>query len=133
MVVLRWAYILAGWLSLLVGLIGVWVPLLPTTPFVLLAAFCFSQGSERLHRWLRNSRLFGRVIQDWETYRGIRTPAKITATVLIAGLFVVTLLVVDVSIYVKAIHLLISVSVLVYLWTRPAAPAAPRDKHTVPC
>lgn len=127
--VLRWIYILAGWLSLLVGLIGVWLPLLPTTPFVLLAAFCFSQGSKRLHDWLRNSRLFGPMILDWEKYHGIRTPAKVTATVLIAGLFAYTLIVVEVPAWVKLIHLLISVSVLAFLWTRPdpAACGAPDE------
>lgn len=117
--VLNWAFILIGWLSLLAGLIGIWLPLLPTTPFVLLAAFCFSRGSARLHRRLQESRLFGPLIRDWEKNRGIRTPAKITATVLISGLVAVTLVFVEVSVYVKVIHLAISVSVLAFIWTRP--------------
>ncbi|MEW6517620.1 MAG: YbaN family protein [candidate division FCPU426 bacterium] len=115
----RWVYLLAGWICLLLGFIGIWVPLLPTTPFVLLAAFCFSRGSVRLHRWLRETRLFGPVIRDWEACRGIRTSAKIKATIMIVAVFTVTLLVTAIPLPAKGLLVLLAVSLLAYLWTRP--------------
>jgi hypothetical protein len=64
----RWQRVLwlvAGVLSLVVGVIGIVVPLLPTAPLVLLAAFCFSRGSERWEAWLLAHRRFGPMILDW--------------------------------------------------------------------
>lgn len=57
---------LLGAFFLLLGAVGVILPLLPTTPFVLLAAGCFARSSPRLHRWLLASALFGPVLRDWE-------------------------------------------------------------------
>jgi uncharacterized membrane protein YbaN (DUF454 family) len=57
---------LLGGLSLLLGGIGIFLPLLPTTPFVLLAAACFARSSPRLHQWLLQHRLFGSMLQEWE-------------------------------------------------------------------
>jgi hypothetical protein len=68
-----------GLLLLLVALIGVAVPLLPTTPFVLLAAFCFARSSPRLHRWLLDSSLFGPVLQDWENKHCVTLNVKCLA------------------------------------------------------
>lgn len=67
---------IVGLLLLLLALIGVAVPLLPTTPFVLLAAFCFARSSPRLHGWLLDSALFGPVLQDWENKRCVTLNVK---------------------------------------------------------
>ena len=58
-----------GFLCLLLGGIGVLLPLLPTTPFVLLAAVCFAKSSPRLHGWLLRSEVFGPILRDWEVKR----------------------------------------------------------------
>lgn len=68
-----------GLLSLLLGLIGVLLPLLPTTPFVLLSAGLFAKGSTRLHHWLINHRLFGKLIKDFDENKIIPLHAKIIA------------------------------------------------------
>lgn len=73
-------YLAAGWLALLLGAIGVALPLLPTTPFVILAAFFFSKGSERLHQKLLNQPTFGPIIKAWEKYHVIPHKVKLVST-----------------------------------------------------
>lgn len=69
-------YIFCGWFALLLGVIGIFLPLLPTTPFVLLAAFCFSRSSERFHQWLLNHHFFGPIVKAWEEGKGIPKQAR---------------------------------------------------------
>ena len=83
----RWQRVLwatAGALALFTGLVGIFVPLLPTTPFVLLAAFCFSRGSERCERWLLEHPRFGPMVRDWRERRAVPLRAKQLATVMMA-------------------------------------------------
>ena len=83
----RWRrvpWLVAGALSLLLGIIGIFVPLLPTTPFVLLAAACFSRGSSRCERWLLSHPRFGPMVRDWRDYRAVPLRAKQLATVMMA-------------------------------------------------
>lgn len=80
----RVLWLLAGALSLLTGIVGIFVPLLPTTPFVLLAAFCFSRGSLRCEAWLLNHPRFGPMVRDWRANRAIPLRAKQLATVMMA-------------------------------------------------
>ena len=72
---------LAGSLSLLLGLIGVLLPGLPTTPFVLLAAACYAKASPRLHAWLLSHRLTGPMLRDWEKHRSLTRRTKTIAVV----------------------------------------------------
>ncbi|MBL8388700.1 MAG: YbaN family protein [Hydrogenophaga sp.] len=72
---------LAGTLSLILGAIGVVVPGLPTTPFVLLAAACYAKASPRLHAWLLNHRLTGPMLRDWEANRSLTRRTKTIAVV----------------------------------------------------
>lgn len=81
----RLLWILAGVLSLLVGFIGIFLPVLPTAPLILLAAFCFSRGSERLEAWMLNHRRFGPMIHDWRRNRSVPLRAKQLATVMMAA------------------------------------------------
>lgn len=76
---LRPLLILAGLTSLALGFAGLFLPLLPTTPFVLLAAACFVRSSDRLHAWLMAHRLFGGPLRDWHAGRGIPMRAKVVA------------------------------------------------------
>ncbi|HLO94047.1 MAG TPA: YbaN family protein [Burkholderiaceae bacterium] len=66
----------AGLLSLGLGILGIFLPLLPTTPFVLLAAFCFSRSSRRCEAWLLGHPRFGPMIHDWRAHRAIPWRAK---------------------------------------------------------
>jgi len=68
---------IAGFVALALGAAGVALPVLPTTPFVLLAAICFSAGNARAHAWLSRSRVFGPYIEHYRTKRGIKLPLKL--------------------------------------------------------
>jgi uncharacterized protein len=77
----------AGLLSLAIGGVGTVLPLLPTTPLVILAAFCFSKSSPRLRSWLLNHHIFGPLIQDWEATGAIAPRYKAIAIVAMALAF----------------------------------------------
>lgn len=119
---LRALVFFAGWVSLILGCIGIFLPLLPTTPFILLSAYCFSRSSERLHQWLVTHQKMGLHIRDWQQNGSISKAAKTKATVLIIGTFAITFAVVNVALPVKGLIALIGVSVLTFIWTRPMPP-----------
>ena len=76
---IRYLLIFCGAVSLLLGIIGIFLPLLPTTPFVLLAAACWAKASPRFHRWLHQHRYFGPMVQNWENNGAVPRKAKIFA------------------------------------------------------
>lgn len=110
---------------MLLAVLGVFVPLLPTTPFLLLAAWCFARSSERLHRWLLAQPTFGPLIRDWEQHHAIRLRVKLTATLLIVVLLSYPLLFLDFAPALKAAAAGSVAAVLLFLWTRPSAPPGP--------
>lgn len=119
---LRVVLFIGGWVSLTLGCIGIFLPLLPTTPFILLSAFCFSRSSERLHQWLTTHPQMGPLIRDWQQFGSISKTAKTKATVLLISMFALTFAIVNVGLVVKGIIALIGISVLSFIWTRPLPP-----------
>lgn len=115
-------FITLGLLCLTLGALGAFLPILPTTPFALLAAYCFSKGSPKLHAWLLSTKLFGPLIYNWEQYGVVGVRAKILATVMIVILFSYTLIYVEVALWIKVIVTLSGLGVLLFLWTRPSSP-----------
>jgi uncharacterized membrane protein YbaN (DUF454 family) len=87
----RTFYFVCGSACLALGFIGIFVPLLPTTPLVLLAAFFFSKSSTRMHQWLINHSRFGPLIRDWHEHRVIRPRAKWLASITIVVVMGVSL------------------------------------------
>lgn len=115
---IRYSYAALGTLSLILGLIGLFIPLLPTTPFLIVAAFCFSRGSPRFHGWLVNHRWFGPPIRDWEQNRAIRTRYKVLATVMMCGSLTYLLLKETIPPAVRGTFAVFAAAVLLYVWTR---------------
>ena len=81
----RILFITIGFISLVLGIIGIFLPLLPTVPFILLSAACFSRGSVRMHSWLVRMPFAGKVIDDYEKGRGVSRKSKATALVMLWG------------------------------------------------
>lgn len=115
---MKFLWIILGLVSLAIGVIGIFLPLIPTVPLVLLAAICFARSSERLHRWLLSHKIFGPMIHDWQANGAIRPKAKTMATLSVAIVF-------GISVYLSLpTHVLIIQAVtlgcvLVFIWTRP--------------
>lgn len=81
----RALFFTVGWLSVALAIAGALLPLIPCTPFVLLAAVCFARSSPHAMRRLRRSPLLGPVLRDWQQYHGMRPTAKITAVCVAIG------------------------------------------------
>ncbi|MFD2207772.1 YbaN family protein [Kiloniella antarctica] len=80
-----------GWVCIFLGVIGIVLPLLPTTPFLLVALWAFSRSSIRFHNWLYTHKYLGPMVQDWNKFRVIPMKAKILAvTMMSASLALVT-------------------------------------------
>jgi len=67
-----YVYILLGTMSLILGIIGIFLPILPTTPFLLLASFCYVRSSKKMNDWLLNHKYLGSYLRDYLEYKGIR-------------------------------------------------------------
>ena len=118
MTVSNFPFLLLGWLFLALATLGLFLPLLPTTPFVLLSAYFFSYASPRLHRWLLSSSLFGGLLRDWQERGAIKRQTKLIATTMI-GLFFAYSIYTMPYLFGKILLLLIIVGVLMFIWTRP--------------
>lgn len=79
----RIALVVIGTIALALGVIGIVVPVLPTTPFLLLAAACYARSSERLHRWLMNNRYLGEPIRNYRDSRAVKLHVKVYALVVL--------------------------------------------------
>ncbi len=120
MEIVRWMWISVGIASLVLATLGVILPLLPTTPLVILAAYCFSKASPALHQWLRENRYFGPLLKDWEQYGVIRKRSKMMATVAIVFLFSLSFYLTKISFFLKGFLVLIAFLILGYIWSRPS-------------
>lgn len=102
------------------GAAGIFLPLLPTVPFMLLAAFFFARSSERLHGWLLEHRVFGPPIVEWNEKGAINPIGKRYATLSILLVFLIS-----VALSLKPTLLLIQgvilLGVLIFIWSRPDA------------
>jgi hypothetical protein len=112
-------YLIIGTLALVLGAIGLFLPVLPTTPFVILAAACYLRSSKRMHAWILQSRLFGETIENFQAGRGLKRDTKIRALVLMwATISISAFFFVDQLIFRGAMFL-VAAGVTVYLLRLP--------------
>lgn len=111
----RGFFILAGTIFLALGVVGIVLPILPTTPFLLLAAACYYKGSERMHRWMLNNRWFGGYIRNYKEGRRMSLRAKVFTLSLLwvvigySALFIVNLILVQMILLIIAVGVSIHV------------------------
>ena len=117
----RWGWFALGWLMVALGFIGLMLPVMPTTIFLILAAACFSHSSPRFEAWLLNHRWFGPPILRWRERGAIPRKAKIFAIVSMAGGYGVMLYTVRPAWWIDLLVALGLIACALYVWTRPDA------------
>lgn len=114
----RGLWALAGGLALLLGMVGAVLPLLPTVPFLLLAAFCFARASTRWHGWLMTHPRLGPPIRDWQDRGAVTRRAKGLATLWMTVSLVVSIAL-GVPVWACVAQSAVLIAVALFLWTRP--------------
>ena len=114
----RLLWLALAYVALGLGVVGIFVPGLPTTPFVLLAAFAAARGSRRLHERLHAHRVFGPMIRDWEASGAVARRAKWVATITMA-LCAVLMFLTAPRVWMAATGTGVMAVVAVWLWLRP--------------
>jgi uncharacterized membrane protein YbaN (DUF454 family) len=109
---------LFAWISFALGIIGAFLPIIPTTPFLILSAFLFSKSSPRVHDWLMNLPIAGQGIRDWQTNRVIRPRAKVLCGTMISLSLVLIYINGRIPLIVKILVSVILVSVGTFVVSR---------------
>jgi uncharacterized membrane protein YbaN (DUF454 family) len=109
-----------GWICFILGFIGAFLPLLPTTPFILLASYFFSKGSPRFHNWLINLKYFGGRIKNWEEHRTIDLKSKIISSALMLTILAYYIFQTSYDTWQKGLVSTTFFLVLLFINTRPS-------------
>ncbi|WP_455208593.1 YbaN family protein [Kaarinaea lacus] len=117
---MRLVYIGTGILSLILGFIGIFLPVLPTTPFILLSGFCFGKSSPRLYLWLVNNKFFGPIILEWQHHRSMPRNVKKRAIFLIITTFSVTIIFFIDKIYLQFLLVFVATVLITYIARIPS-------------
>ncbi|KPL75786.1 YbaN family protein [Levilinea saccharolytica] len=112
---MRGALIVFGTLFVGLGLVGIFLPVLPTTPFLLLAAVCYARSSQRFYDWLLNNRWFGEYIRNYREGKGVHLHHKVSALVLLWGTIGAAVLLWVQNGWVRALLLVIAAGVTIHL------------------
>lgn len=115
---MRWLYFVVGITALLMGILGIFLPILPTTPFILLAAACFARSSERFHVFLLNSRVTGPIIYQWCAHRSIPRRVKRWVYLMMALSFGSSILIVSLY-WLKLMLISLAIVLTIFIWRIP--------------
>ena len=112
---IRWVLIITGTFFLGLGVLGIFLPLLPTTPFLLLAAACYARSSKRFYNWLLNNKWFGNYVKNYQEKKGLPLKVKILfisflwITIIFSAVFIVHIL------FFRIILILIAIGVTIHI------------------
>ena len=107
--------IIGGSLCLALGVLGIFLPILPTTPFLILASACFLRSSQRLYRWITGHRVFGPYISNYLKYRAVSKRAKTVSLLSLWGVILTTIIFFVDGAAVRILLLLVAAAVSLYL------------------
>lgn len=113
--IIKYACLAAGVITLGLGIIGIFIPLLPTTPFLLLASFCLVRSSARMHHWLMHHRILGRYLTDYLEHKAIRPAARISALIFLWSALLVSIILVDHSV-IRLVLAAVGIGVTIHLF-----------------
>ena len=114
---MRILFIVLGFIFLGVGAVGIVVPILPTTPFLLLASFFFAKGSKRFHDWFLSTRLYKRYLESFVKSRAMTLKGKLTILIPVSCMLIITFILVD-NIYARIVLVILFISKYVYFFTQ---------------
>lgn len=114
--------LIIGWLAIALGTLGVFLPLLPTTPFILLAAWCFARSSPRFHHWLVYRSWFGSYLRHWQQHRALPPKVKGRAITLSVITFALSIWLVKI-VWVRILLLCILCALVIFLLRMPVVEA----------
>ena len=117
----RAVWMAVGFAALALAALGVVLPLLPTTPFLLVAAYAFARSSERWHAWLLSHRVFGPIIEDWRRHGAIGRRTKIVGVAAMAGVLALSVAF-DVDSIVLAVQAVVLTASAAFVLSRPSPP-----------
>lgn len=121
-IVVRRLLIGFGWVMVVLGVIGVFLPVVPTAPFVIVAAWAFSRSSQRFHDWLHMHPRLGPPLRAWQSHGVIPLHAKILSIGGMSGSLVLVIAFVAEGWMLPAIHATIILAVSAYILSRPSSP-----------
>ncbi|CNG88005.1 Inner membrane protein ybaN [Yersinia kristensenii] len=124
----RWLLIALGWLAVVLATLGVVLPFLPTTPFLLLAAWCFARSSPRFHHWLLHRSWFGGYIRTWQQHRALPPGVKWKAISVTILTFAVSLWLVNIW-WVRSLLLVILTLLLIFMLRMPVIDLSQQKRH----
>ncbi len=116
--IMRWLYLGVGITALLLGILGIFLPILPTTPFILLAAACFARSSERFHVFLLGNRITGPIIYEWCMHRSIPRRVKRWVYLMIVLSFGSSIVIVS-AIWLKLMLVILAIVLTLFIWRIP--------------
>ncbi|PKL90101.1 MAG: DUF454 domain-containing protein [Ignavibacteriae bacterium HGW-Ignavibacteriae-2] len=112
---LKVALIIIGWINVALGIIGAFLPLMPTTVFLLIAAACFARSSEKFYIWLLTNKYLGKFIVDYYQKRGMTLKSKIIAVSMLVAAFSYSTLFVAEAIWLKILLATMAVGISTYI------------------
>jgi uncharacterized membrane protein YbaN (DUF454 family) len=118
--IVRGLFFVAGVVALALGIAGIFLPVLPTTPLVLLAAACFARSYRPFHEWLIAHRLFGPLVREWHEHRSIPYRTKLFAIAMMAGTLTVSIVLFVDPPWLKAALAAFGVALGVYMYRLPS-------------
>ena len=116
----RWLFLGLGLVFVALGVAGIFLPLLPTTPFLLLAAACFARSSDRFHQWLLNHPLLGTTVREWQEHRRIPRRSKWIAIVTMAATLTLSVVFFVPHPALQLLLALFGVALAIYLYRIPS-------------